>query len=233
MRAAGAAADGRGLKGARGSRLIHFAYLLILSCSLSLLPTTAPATDSLVSAATLPGFTLPISELPDKLLGDKAWCESITTSIPRRPLTPCRKLVANNTQYKTLFDRAPRIPLNNTPPSCQRKDTTKAAKPPSTRSRGTSCLPVSLPSASPTNLLRSYGQPQGQMQYGAPPPQQQMYYGPPQGQPQYQQAPPPQPKQKKDRGCLASCLAVLCCCFVCEEGCECCADCCECAEDCC
>ncbi|KAI4658503.1 hypothetical protein J4E90_004021 [Alternaria incomplexa] len=43
-----------------------------------------------------------------------------------------------------------------------------------------------------------YGQPQ---QYGAPPPQQQMYYGPPQGQ--YQQA-PPQPKQKKDRGCLAA-----------------------------
>jgi hypothetical protein len=58
------------------------------------------------------------------------------------------------------------------------------------------------------------------MQYGAP--QQQPYY-PPQGQQmQYQQAPPVQ-KQKKDRGCLGSCLAVLCCCFVCEEGCECCA----------
>jgi hypothetical protein len=85
--------------------------------------------------------------------------------------------------------------------------------------------------------FHSYGPPQGQygqgppMQYGAPPPQQQMYYGPPQGQQQYQQA--PMPKQKKDRGCLGACLAALCCCFVCEEGCECCADCCECAEDCC
>lgn len=34
-------------------------------------------------------------------------------------------------------------------------------------------------------------------------------------------------KEKKDRGCLGTCLAVLCCCFVCEEGCECCAECCE------
>jgi hypothetical protein len=98
-------------------------------------------------------------------------------------------------------------------------------------------LHTSLTTYFATVLTRnSYGPPQGQyaqgppMQYGAPPPQQQMYYGPPQGQ-QYQQAPPP--KQKKDRGCLTACLATLCCCFVCEEGCECCADCCECAEDCC
>ena len=50
------------------------------------------------------------------------------------------------------------------------------------------------------------------------------YYGPPQpgyGPPpmQYQQAPPPQ-RQSKERGCLGSLLACLCCCFVCEEGCE-------------
>ncbi|KAK8436319.1 hypothetical protein IWX49DRAFT_333381 [Phyllosticta citricarpa] len=46
---------------------------------------------------------------------------------------------------------------------------------------------------------------------------------------QYQQGPPQQVivKEKKDRGCLGTCLAVLCCCFVCEEGCECCAECCE------
>lgn len=77
--------------------------------------------------------------------------------------------------------------------------------------------------------------PQGQYPpqgYQQPPPQQ---YGYPPQQMGYQQPPPQQapPKQKKDRGCLMSCLAVLCCCFVCEEGCECCADCCECAEDCC
>lgn len=86
--------------------------------------------------------------------------------------------------------------------------------------------------------LNSYGAPQGgQYQQGPPmnyqqgPPPGQYY--PPQQQMGYAQGPPPQQKQKKDRGCLASCLAVLCCCFVCEEGCECCADCCECAEDCC
>ncbi|OJD29304.1 uncharacterized protein BKCO1_8500033, partial [Diplodia corticola] len=81
--------------------------------------------------------------------------------------------------------------------------------------------------------------------YQGPPPPQQAYY-PQQGYPQqgYPQGPPPQMqypqqpqtvivKEKKDRGCLGTCLAVLCCCFVCEEGCECCAECCECAEDCC
>ncbi|KAK0661143.1 hypothetical protein DIS24_g2784 [Lasiodiplodia hormozganensis] len=77
--------------------------------------------------------------------------------------------------------------------------------------------------------------------YGGPPPPQQAYYpqqGYPQGPPPQMQYPqqPPQTvivKEKKDRGCLGTCLAVLCCCFVCEEGCECCAECCECAEDCC
>ncbi|OCL02583.1 hypothetical protein AOQ84DRAFT_357314 [Glonium stellatum] len=75
-----------------------------------------------------------------------------------------------------------------------------------------------------------YGPSQGQ--YGPPPGQYNAY--PPQPQMQYQQGPPQQVVvQKKDRGCLTACLATLCCCFVCEEGCECCADCCECAEDCC
>ncbi|KAJ5765827.1 hypothetical protein N7520_005386 [Penicillium odoratum] len=47
-----------------------------------------------------------------------------------------------------------------------------------------------------------------------------------------QQAPPPQQQQKSGGGCLSACLATLCCCFVCEEGCECCADCVECCEMC-
>ncbi|EGP91511.1 uncharacterized protein MYCGRDRAFT_78859, partial [Zymoseptoria tritici IPO323] len=71
----------------------------------------------------------------------------------------------------------------------------------------------------------AYGQPQYPPQaYGAGPqyPPQQMQYQ----QPQY--APPQQQRKSKDRGCLGACLATLCCCFVCEEGCECCADCCEC-----
>lgn len=69
-----------------------------------------------------------------------------------------------------------------------------------------------------------YGPPQ--QGYGPPPGGQ---YYPPQQQMGYQQPPPqqPPPKQKKDRGCLMSCLAVMCCCFLCEEGCECCAECCE------
>ncbi|KAK7520174.1 hypothetical protein IWZ03DRAFT_372337 [Phyllosticta citriasiana] len=75
---------------------------------------------------------------------------------------------------------------------------------------------------------QSYGPPQPG--YGQPP-----YGGYPQQPMQYQQGPPQQVivKEKKDRGCLGTCLAVLCCCFVCEEGCECCAECCECAEECC
>ncbi|KAJ5698820.1 hypothetical protein N7462_000825 [Penicillium macrosclerotiorum] len=68
-----------------------------------------------------------------------------------------------------------------------------------------------------------------------PPPGQEGYYGPPQPgyqqpyygqpQPQYQQPPPAAyapPEQQKSsgggKGCLGSCLAMLCCCFVCEEG---------------
>ncbi|CZR63544.1 uncharacterized protein PAC_13441 [Phialocephala subalpina] len=37
----------------------------------------------------------------------------------------------------------------------------------------------------------------------------------------------------KGDGCLAACLATLCCCCVAEEGCEACADCAICAEGCC
>ncbi|KAH6692608.1 hypothetical protein F5X68DRAFT_201210 [Plectosphaerella plurivora] len=54
-------------------------------------------------------------------------------------------------------------------------------------------------------------------------PPQQMYY-PQQGMPQQQ----PYREEKKDRGCLASCLAVLCCCWICGEACECCFDCLDC-----
>merc|ERR1711939_951654 len=80
---------------------------------------------------------------------------------------------------------------------------------------------------------------QGYYNQGGPPqyPQQsygppgQGGYGPPQGM-QYGMQPPPQQKEKKDRGCLMSCLAVMCCCFLCEESCECCFECCECLADC-
>ncbi|KAL6238994.1 hypothetical protein BDW75DRAFT_200116 [Aspergillus navahoensis] len=44
---------------------------------------------------------------------------------------------------------------------------------------------------------------------------------------QYQQ-PPPQvivQEEKKDRGCLATCLATIFCCWLCGETCECCFDC--------
>merc|ERR1711881_581597 len=68
---------------------------------------------------------------------------------------------------------------------------------------------------------------QGYPQQGYP----QQGYGPPQGM-QYGMQPPPQQKEKKDRGCLMSCLAVMCCCFLCEESCECCFECCECLADC-
>merc|ERR1712169_172817 len=72
---------------------------------------------------------------------------------------------------------------------------------------------------------------QGYYQQGPP----QGYYPPQQPQQAYQQGPPQQVivREKKDRGCLGACLAALCCCFVCEEGCECCADCCECFAECC
>ncbi|KAL2431011.1 hypothetical protein ABEF95_002046 [Exophiala dermatitidis] len=79
-----------------------------------------------------------------------------------------------------------------------------------------------------------YGGPQGgypqqpgatyQPGYGAPP---QPGYGAPQ-QGYYQQGPPQmqaqpqtvyvQERRSNDRGCLGTCLAALCCCFVCEEG---------------
>lgn len=36
---------------------------------------------------------------------------------------------------------------------------------------------------------------------------------------QYQQGPPP--RQSRDKGCFEACIAALCCCFVCEEGCDC------------
>ncbi|KAF2677804.1 hypothetical protein K458DRAFT_395608 [Lentithecium fluviatile CBS 122367] len=68
--------------------------------------------------------------------------------------------------------------------------------------------------------------------YGnAPPPPQGQYYGspppPPPQQMNYQPGPPPPATdrgQKKDRGCLATCLATLCCCWLCGEACECCID---------
>ncbi|POS87685.1 hypothetical protein EPUL_001860, partial [Erysiphe pulchra] len=78
------------------------------------------------------------------------------------------------------------------------------------------------------------GPPQGQ---GYPPPQGPPFpnqtYAPP-GQQGYGGAPPmeygqQQTKGKKSdgasKGCLAGCLAALCCCCVCEEGCEACAEC--------
>ncbi|KAH3966427.1 hypothetical protein HBH50_208750 [Parastagonospora nodorum] len=65
-------------------------------------------------------------------------------------------------------------------------------------------------------------QPQGY--YAQPPPQ-----GYPPQQMQYAQAPPaPAPEPKKERGCLAACLATLCCCWLCGETCECCLDCFDC-----
>ncbi|KAJ5085105.1 hypothetical protein N7532_009876 [Penicillium argentinense] len=88
------------------------------------------------------------------------------------------------------------------------------------------------------NLYRSYPPPQ-QPGYGPPPGQYypQVQHGQPQyTQPQYapQQGPPPEQQKSKSggQGCLGACLATLCCCFVCEEGCECCAECIECCEMC-
>ncbi|RAH49701.1 uncharacterized protein BO95DRAFT_271098 [Aspergillus brunneoviolaceus CBS 621.78] len=87
------------------------------------------------------------------------------------------------------------------------------------------------------------GPPPPQQAYGQYPPQGYQQGYPPQGgyppgpppqgyapQPmQYQQQPPP---QQKDRGCLGTCLATLCCLCLCEETCECCFDCIECCEMC-
>ncbi|KAL1995997.1 hypothetical protein VTN49DRAFT_532 [Thermomyces lanuginosus] len=62
--------------------------------------------------------------------------------------------------------------------------------------------------------------------YQGPPPPQGYYQQP---APNYQQQPPPEAQRgDKDRGCLAACLATLCCCFLCEETCECCLECLEC-----
>ncbi|KAJ4114787.1 hypothetical protein NW768_011341 [Fusarium equiseti] len=69
--------------------------------------------------------------------------------------------------------------------------------------------------------------------YGGYPPPQGGY--PPQGYPpqgypqqpmQYQQAPPPQ--EEKSHGCLYTCIATLCCCWLCGETCECCLECFDC-----
>ncbi|KAJ5453966.1 uncharacterized protein N7458_004922 [Penicillium daleae] len=82
-----------------------------------------------------------------------------------------------------------------------------------------------LPPAS-TDILSRAILPQGypQQGYGGPPPPGGMQYQQPQ--------PQPQQKSSSNQGCLGACLATLCCCFVCEEGCECCADCIECCEMC-
>ncbi|KAF2246531.1 hypothetical protein BU26DRAFT_520989 [Trematosphaeria pertusa] len=70
-----------------------------------------------------------------------------------------------------------------------------------------------------------YGPPPPNQPYGQyPPPQQQMYYapGPPQAPAQQERG------QKKERGCLAACLATICCCWICGEACDCCLDMLEC-----
>ncbi|KAG7147739.1 hypothetical protein HYQ46_003402 [Verticillium longisporum] len=57
-----------------------------------------------------------------------------------------------------------------------------------------------------------YPPPEGYQQ-GYPPPGQPMYY-PPQGH-----APPPPPPQQEEKshGCLYTCIATLCCCWLCGE----------------
>ncbi|KAL2784650.1 hypothetical protein BJX66DRAFT_343840 [Aspergillus keveii] len=69
-----------------------------------------------------------------------------------------------------------------------------------------------------------------QQPYGEHPPYQQPYgYPPPQQGPPMQYQQPPQTvivqEEKKDRGCLATCLATIFCCWLCGETCECCFDC--------
>ncbi|KAK1753037.1 hypothetical protein QBC47DRAFT_404397 [Echria macrotheca] len=58
--------------------------------------------------------------------------------------------------------------------------------------------------------------PQGYPPQGYPPPTQQMNYQP---QPQ---------KEEKSHGCLYSCIAAMCCCWLCGETCECCLECLDC-----
>lgn len=80
------------------------------------------------------------------------------------------------------------------------------------------------------------GAPQGQgdpsQPYGLHPPQPsyppQPYYPPQQPmQPMgYQQA--PEAKEEKSHGCLYTCIAAMCCCWLCGETCECCLECFEC-----
>ncbi|KAF5984444.1 cysteine-rich transmembrane CYSTM domain-containing protein [Fusarium coicis] len=66
-----------------------------------------------------------------------------------------------------------------------------------------------------------------QQGYGYPPPQGQ--YAPQPYPPQpYQQAPPPPQQEEKSHGCLYTCLATLCCCWLCGETCECCLECFDC-----
>ncbi|KAL2131178.1 hypothetical protein VTI74DRAFT_5444 [Chaetomium olivicolor] len=65
----------------------------------------------------------------------------------------------------------------------------------------------------PSHFQQSYGQPVGQ-QYV------------PQPQVIYQQAPPP--KEEKSHGCLYTCIAAMCCCWLCGETCECCLECLDC-----
>jgi hypothetical protein len=175
--------------------------------------------------------TLCVTRQAFLILGAKAWCKALTIIAITSSIHVPHDLSARALNLSTSHIYTnPRRKTRNVGPRILPRRSTPV---PAAKVR----LHTSPTTYFATVLTRnSYGPPQGQyaqgppMQYGAPPPQQQMYYGPPQGQ-QYQQAPPP--KQKKDRGCLTACLATLCCCFVCEEGCECCADCCECAEDCC
>nr|RBQ98548.1 hypothetical protein FVER53263_03602 [Fusarium verticillioides] len=68
-----------------------------------------------------------------------------------------------------------------------------------------------------------------QQGYGYPPPQGQYAPQPYPPQPmQYQQAPPPPQQEEKSHGCLYTCLATLCCCWLCGETCECCLECFDC-----
>ncbi|KAJ5875087.1 uncharacterized protein N7473_012434 [Penicillium subrubescens] len=129
---------------------------------------------------------------------------------------PCRQRQAFQTPSAELY---PSDRLDPIPQPCLTSSTSTLPTP-------TSSPVTVLPPANITPPQQGGYPPQGyppQQGYGGPPPQ---------GGMQYQQ-PQPQPQQKSsDKGCLGACLATLCCCFVCEEGCECCADCIECCEMC-